>query len=172
MSKKNITAAEALEILENAKGNDFYTVEYQDALNIALEALREKANPAHWIFSGDDEDYDGYYINCSKCGAQRRAYDRDYDLDIPHACPHCGTPMNLVDWEYDEPEKNVEKSYEVSIIYNTGKVKRPYIMNVMARNEDQARVKALGEVAMMLNADNKMRSRMHVDYVSLMEDEA
>ena len=93
--EKKMSAAEALEILENAQGKDFYTVEYQDALNIALDVLREKANPAHWIFSGDVEDYDGYYMNCSKCGVQRKAYDRNYDLDIPIACPHCGTHMDM-----------------------------------------------------------------------------
>ena len=163
--EKKMTAAEALEILENAKGQDFYTAEYQDALNVAMEGLKEKVNPAHWIFSGDEDEYDGYYINCSKCGVQRRAYDRDNDLDIPVACPHCGVPIDVTDWEYAEPEKNIERNYEVSVIYNTGRVKRPYIFNVIARNEDQAKVKALGEVATILNADANMRSRMYVDYV-------
>ena len=170
MSKK-MTTTDALNVLENAQGKDFYTVEYQEAIGIAMKALKEKANPtAHWIFSGDEDDYDGYYINCSKCGVQRRAYDRNGNLDIPVACPHCGALIDLAGWEYAEPEKNVEKSYEVSVIYNTGKVKRPYIMSVVARNEDQAKVKALGEVAMVLNADAKMRSRMYIDYV-FMKDE-
>jgi hypothetical protein len=44
-------------------------------------------------------------------------------------------------------------------------------MNVVARNEDQAKVKALGEVAMVMNADAKMRSRMSIDFVEL-KDEA
>jgi hypothetical protein len=92
---EKMTPDKALEILENAQGKDFYTVEYQDALNVALESLRDKVNPAHWIFSGDDEDYDGYYINCSQCGAQRKAYDRNYDLNVPVACPHCGAHMDL-----------------------------------------------------------------------------
>lgn len=175
MKTKNVKGCEvkmthekALEILENAKGQNFYTTQYQEALGMAIEALKAKNEPlAHWIFSGDQDDCDGYYINCSKCGAQRMAYDRNYDMDTPVACPHCGVKMDLVDWEYAEPEKNVVKSYEVSVIYNTGRVKRPYILNVMARNEDQAKVKALGEIAIMLNADMKMRSRMHVDYARL-----
>jgi hypothetical protein len=166
------TAAEALKTLENAQGKDFYTVEYQDALNVALDALREKVNPtAHWIFSGDEDDYDGYYINCSKCGSQRKVYDRDCDLDVPVACPHCGSMIDRASWEYAEPERNVERSYQVSVIYNTGRVKRPYIFNVMARNEDQAKEKALNDVSKMLDADEKMRKRMYVDYVELVEEE-
>jgi hypothetical protein len=166
-SEKKMTAEEALKVLENAQGKDFYTVEYQNAMSVAMDALRENANTAHWIFSGDIEDYDGYYMNCSKCGAQRKAYDRDCDLDIPAACPHCGTPMDLAGWEYAEPERNIERSYQVSVIYNTGRVKRPYIVDVMARNEEQAKAKALDEVSKMLNADEKMRRKMCVDFVAL-----
>jgi DNA-directed RNA polymerase subunit RPC12/RpoP len=165
-SEKKMTVDKALEILENAQGKDFYTIEYHDALDIALDALREKANPAHWVFSGDIEDYDGYYMNCSTCGTQRKAYDRNYDLDVPVACPHCGTRMDLNAHQFD-----IDRNYEVSVIYNTDNVKRPFILHVAARNEDQAKVKALGEVAMMLNADAKIRSNMYVDYVSLMKGE-
>jgi hypothetical protein len=75
--------------------------------------------------------------------------------------------MDLAAWEYAEPERNVEKSYQVSVIYNTGRVKRPYILDVMARNEEQAKAKALDEVSKMLNADDKMRRKMCVDFVAL-----
>jgi hypothetical protein len=99
---RDVRISDALKTLENAQGKDFYTVEYQNAMHVALEALREKLSPpAHWIFSGDADDYDGYYINCSKCGMQRKVYDRDYERDIPIACPHCGTPMDLAAWEYE-----------------------------------------------------------------------
>lgn len=171
-NNKKMTVEEALEILENAQGKDFYTVEYQDALNVALDALREKLNPpAHWIFSGDSEDYDGYYINCSKCGVQRKVYDRDCDLDLPVACPHCGAPIGLADWEYAEPERNIERSYQVSVVYNTGRVKRPYIVDVMARNEEQAKAKALDEVSKMLNADETMHRKMFIDFVVLNDED-
>lgn len=169
--EKKMTAEEALAILENAQGKDFYTTQYQDAMSVALDTLREKRNPpAHWIFSGDSDDYDGYYINCSKCGAQRKAYDRNYDLDVPVACPHCGAPIDLAGWECAEPERNIEHNYQVSIIYNTGSVNRPYILDVKASDEERAKVKALGEVAMRLNANEKMRRRMHVDFVVLKDE--
>ena len=37
-----MSAADAIRILENAQGNDFYTIEYQSAIGAALNALREK----------------------------------------------------------------------------------------------------------------------------------
>ena len=153
--------AEALKILENVQGKDCYTIEFQDALSVAVETLREKVNPtAHWIFSGDDEEYDGYYINCSKCGAQRKAYDRDGDLDIPAACPHCGVPMNLSAWEVQDVVKgdgyDDERLYRVTVIHDNGNVKRPYIMTVRERREDRAREKALYDVTF-----NRMHKRKY-----------
>ena len=102
---------------------------------------------------------------------QRKVYDRDYERDLPVACPNCGVPMNLAAWEYADPELNVEHDYQVSVIYNTGKVKRPYIFDVAARNEEQAREKALDEMSKMLDADEKMRRRMYVDYIELREED-
>ena len=93
--KNKMTTVEALKILENAQGKNFYTTEYQDAIGVAIDIMKEKINPtAHWIFSGDEDDYDGYYINCSHCGAQRKAYDRNGELDLPCMCPNCNVLMN------------------------------------------------------------------------------
>lgn len=153
MSKENKMAPEeALKILENAQGKDFYTVKYQEAMNVAMEVLREKLDPpAHWIFSGDDEDYDGHYINCSKCGAQRKVYDRDCELDIPVACPHCGTAINKEDWEVRDQvrERHPDRfnpSFRVVVIYDNGKVARPFTMTTYARDEENAKEKVIADV--------------------------
>jgi hypothetical protein len=170
MAKKNMTAAEALNILSNAQGKDFYTVEYQNAISMAIDALREKIEPpAHWIFSGDEDDYDGYYINCSKCGMQRKVYDRDYERDVPVSCPNCGVSMNLAAWEvkdivsgdgYDD-----ESLYEVTVIHDNGHDKRPYTMTVRARREDRAREKALHDVTFNRLHKRKYDASVYVESV-------
>lgn len=71
-----------------------------DSDMISAEAKAKADNmedTANWIFSGDEEEYDGYYINCSKCGMQRYAYDADRRLDIPRFCPACGKKILM--WE-------------------------------------------------------------------------
>lgn len=168
-SEKKMTAENALRVLENAQGKDFYTVEYQDALSIALDVLREKTNPAHWIFSGDEDDYDGYYINCSKCGAQRKVYDRNYDLDLPVACPHCGVPMDLAAWEVQDVVHgdgfDDDRLYRVTVIHDNGNVKRPYIMTVKARREDRAREKAVYDVTFNRLHKSKYDTSVYVEDV-------
>lgn len=175
MKKKNMTVEEALKILETAPGKDFYTIKYQDALNVAMDALREKLNtPAHWIYSGDDEDYDGYYMNCSKCGAQRKVYDRDCDLDIPVACPHCGVAIDTKAWEVQERvrEKNPDKFnplFRVVVIYDNGKVARPYTMTTRAKDEDEAKDKAITDVLINWIHDTHAGKDVYVDSVEVFE---
>ena len=148
---KKMTAIDALKILENTHDKDFYTTEYQEALGIARELLRKNANPAaHWIFSGDNEDYDGYYINCSECGTQRKAYDRDCDLDVPAACPYCAVKMDLNKWEVqDYIASNDAHSplHKVLVIHDEVNGKRRYTIRLRANNEEEVKEKALNEVA-------------------------
>lgn len=42
MDKKKMTCEEAIKKLELASGSDFYTADYQDAITLAIEALKEK----------------------------------------------------------------------------------------------------------------------------------
>lgn len=106
--------------------------------------------PPHWIFSGDDEDPDGYYINCSACGSQRKAYDRNCDLDIPAACPHCAVKMDLGKWEVKDTIMNQSlylPIYEILVVHEEVNAKRNYTLRLRARSEEEARDKALTEVA-------------------------
>lgn len=170
-SEKKMTAENALRVLENAQGKDFYTVEYQGALSIALDVLREKTNLAHWIFSGDEDDYDGYYINCSKCGAQRMAYDQDNELDIPVACPHCGIPIDINAWEYRDVvpcssvDRKFKRRYAVAVLHVGGTIVRPYTLDVYASDEDDARELVIKNVAAKFPYDKDIRNKLVVDYV-------
>ena len=169
---KKMTAVDALKILENAHGKDFYTTEYQEALGMAIEALKANSESlAHWIFSGDEEDYDGYYINCSKCGMQRYAYDQDGDLDIPVACPHCGAAIDSEAWEYRDVihyrgnDKTSMKRFSVAVLHRSGTILRPYILDVFAKNEEEAKSQAIAEVARKFPADNDIHKKLIVDQV-------
>jgi hypothetical protein len=174
MKRKEVQSpeAKALEILENAN-QDFYTAEYQNAMNTAIDALRNQVKPtAHWIFSGNDEDYDGYYINCSECGTQRKAYDRDYDLDIPVACPHCAVKMNLENWEVQDyiPSKDLYLPiYEVLVVHDAVPVKRPYTIRLRARSEEEAKEKALTEVAVKWLRWDEMHPGLYVESIEVDE---
>lgn len=129
---------------------------------------------AHWIFSGDEDDYDGYYINCSSCGVQRKAYDRDCELDIPVACPHCGIAINREAWEVNDIANTVvnpgessepEKLFKVCVIHEEGKKKRPYILTVRTTTEKAAKQIALYHVAKKWLHRNKVGNDLHIDYV-------
>ena len=227
MSGNKMTAEKAINILETAPGKDFYTVEYQEAFGIAIDALRETVvaeseakrkslkgtreyvssqeaiklltkyvddelcysikfqhaielavdvlrdkirNKAHWIFSGDDEDYDGYYINCSKCGCQRKAYDRDCELDIPVACPHCGVPIDVNAWEVQAQVRERHPDlfrtlYKVVVIYDDGKVARPYTLTTRARDEEDAKQKAIADVVVNWIHNPEAEKDIYVDSV-------
>ena len=43
-----------------------------------------------WVYSGNKEDYDGYYMNCPDCRNQFWAYDRDNEPVYMKYCPICG----------------------------------------------------------------------------------
>lgn len=126
---------------------------------------------AHWIFSGDNDDYDGYYINCSSCEIQRKAYDRNCDLDIPVACPHCGIAIDVEHWEYRDSIKNStnndeNKKWIVSISYaKDNGIVHPYIFNVVAPDKTQAVDMAILAVAKMYPCDWKAHEKMKVDSV-------
>ena len=171
MSNKKIEYEKALGVLENSSGKDYYTVEYQDALVIAMNVLREKINPtAHWIYSGNADDYSGYYINCSKCGTQRRAYDQDGDLDIPVACPHCGVDINIDAWEVQDHvrERNPDKFnklFRVGIIYNSCNDTRKYTITAYAKNDVDAKDKAVAYVLINWIHDVDAENKVSVEFV-------
>lgn len=119
----------------------------------------------HWIFSGDNDDYDGYYINCSACGMQRKAYDRDGDLDIPNFCPHCGEKISHEDWEYNGmvPSAHYElKIHTVHMSYKKDGVAHPYIMTARAHDEQEAVDMVMAECRKLLHFDKSFDKNMTV----------
>ena len=122
------------------------------------------------IFSGDDEDYDGYYINCSHCGMQRKAYDRNNYLDIPVACPHCATKMDLGAWEvkdYISSNDLYLPIYEVLVVHDEVNSQRHYTLRLRARNEEEAKEKALTEVATKWLKWDEMYPGLYVESVEV-----
>ena len=126
-------------------------------------------NP-HWIISGDSDDYDGYYINCYECGIQRKAYDRDCDLDIPECCPHCGKKMDLENWEYHDMGRsdNYELPiYTVHMSYVKDKIAHPYVMTARAHDEQEAINLVLNDCRKRLSWDKNFDKNMTVVRVEI-----
>ena len=148
-----MTQQTALQILKDTPPDKRSTEKYQAALNMAVNLLADIVTPsAHWIYSGDEDEYDGYYINCSKCGVQRKVYDRDNELDVPSACPHCGAKMNHHEWEVQDctpykQEENVLPLYVVQVVHHTSHANRRYTINTRACNEEDAKQRAVKLVA-------------------------
>lgn len=146
MKNNIITPKKALQILKDTSADKRNTERYQNALNLAIDALSAKVNPpAYWIFSGDEDDYDGYYINCSHCGNQRKAYDRNNELDVPLTCPVCCSAMDIYNHAHGVKQKN--KAFTVYISAKRRNIRTPFIKTVVAKNEAEAGQLALVEVA-------------------------
>ena len=164
MKNNIITPKKALQILKDTSADKRSTERYQNALNLAIDALSDKVNPpAHWIFSGDEDDYDGYYINCSHCGMQRNAYDRDNELDIPVACPHCGIAIDVHNHEKKATPK--ERAFTVYISAKRKNIRSPFIKTVIAKNEEEAERLALTEVATKLLGMKAVDDTLTVDCI-------
>ena len=107
---------------------------------------------AYWIFSGNEYDYDNYYMTCSVCESQRMVYDRNNKLDIPVACPRCGVKINLNALECGSTIKRLinktklDPLYDVHVVRDNGIVRNEYTMRVHAKNEDDAIDKVMAGV--------------------------
>lgn len=88
-----MTRAEAIEHLKNIaiySFQDGYTDEARQALDMAIEALRQPERKAgRWIKKVDDGMY---WYECSECGDYplKSAFGHDVYSDW---CPHCGADM-------------------------------------------------------------------------------
>lgn len=91
-----MTREEAMDLLDNLIGmvEDSQDNDYDEALKMAIEALRERPK-GEWIEESDNHGHSSYF--CSRCGTQ--------EGEPSGFCPNCGARMKGADNEEDGEEE-------------------------------------------------------------------
>lgn len=88
-----MTRKEAIYRLKNTAwlGSNEDREETEQAVDMAIEALRDEAVQGEWI---EREDWNGdNYYDCSVCGESFVLYDGTPSMNLYHYCPNCGADM-------------------------------------------------------------------------------
>lgn len=81
-----MTREEAIKIIESARSVVLANGEYDEAMRMAIEALKAEPKHGRWI------KWEGDVQTCSNCKHYWIPSEDQYDY---HYCPNCGAQMDL-----------------------------------------------------------------------------